>query len=115
MDILKISTYKDVEKSQVIHHLKNEIRLIKEDSKKNNNIDLLIYVMNVVELFYSKRKMGITKEEVVRSVLDNFCTNFLDQMIPFIIEHQLLKKKTIKRGITNYFKKKNFQRRLRRL
>ena len=87
-NILKIKQFPEVEKCKVIQHLKNEIRIIK-DEFKTNNIDLLIHVMNFLEMYFTGHKMGKVKEEVVR-VLDKFTADFLDQMIPFVLEKKLL-------------------------
>ena len=82
------------------------------DEFKNNNIDLLIHVMNFVEMYFTGHKMGKVKEEVVRRVLDKFTSEFLDQMIPFVLEKKLLIPKSIINTILNFFKKKNLQSKL---
>lgn len=114
MNIYNSKSYKEVEKFQLIQHLKNELRIIKDDNLKIDNVDLLIYVMNFVEMYYNKRSSGLIKEEVVRNVMDRCTDGFLSQMIPFIISKKLLKQKTIFRIIKNYIKKKNLQKRLKR-
>ena len=83
-NILKMKQFPEVEKCKVIQHLKNEIRMIGNEFK-TNNIDLLIRVMNFVEMYFTGHKMGKVKEEVVRRVLDKFTTDFLDQMILFVL------------------------------
>ena len=108
-------SYKEVEKNQLINHLKNELRIIKDDNQKIDNVDLLIFLMNFVEMYYNEKGSGPIKEDVVRSVLDRCSVPFLNQMIPFIVSKQLLKPKTLRRKILAYFKKKNLQRRLRRI
>ena len=110
-NILKIKQFPEVEKCKVIQHLKNEIRIIGDDFK-TNNIDLLIHVMNFVEMYFTGHKMGKVKEEVVRRVLDKFTADFLDQMIPFVLEKKLLIPKSIINTILNFFKKKNLQNKL---
>ena len=104
-NILKIKQFPEVEKCKIIQHLKNEIRII-GDEFKNNNIDLLIHVMNFVGMYFTGHKMGKVKEEVVRRVLDKFTADFLDQMIPFVLEKKLLIPKSIINTILNFFKKK---------
>lgn len=108
-------SYKEVEKNQLINYLKNELRYIKDDDQKYNNIELLIYLMNFVEMYYIKKGTGDIKEEVVRSVLDKSSNDFLNQMIPFVINKNLLKPKTMRRKILYYLKKKTLQRKLRRI
>ena len=115
MNIYRSKSYKEVEKFQVIQHLKNELRIIKDDNIKIDNVDLLIYIMNFVEMYYNERGSGSIKEEVVRSVMDKCNDQFLSQMIPFIVSKKLLKTKTIFRMIRNFIKKKNLQKRLRRI
>ena len=116
MNFIGVSkSYKEVEKNQLVAQLKNELRIIKDDNQKTDNIDLLIFIMNLVEMFFNQKGSGSVKEEVVRAVLDKFSDTFLNQMIPFIVNHKLLKPKTIRRKIFNYFKKKNYQRKLRRV
>lgn len=110
-----IKQYEGVEKNQLITHLKNELRIIKDSNVTTDNIDLLIYLMNFVEMYYSKKGSGKIKEEVVRSVLDKCSEQFLSQMIPFIVSKKLLKPKTLKRKLLHFLKKKNLQRRLRRV
>ena len=112
--IFNHKSYKEAEKFQVINHLKNELRIIKDDSQKIDNVDLLIYVMNFVEMYYNKKGSGPIKEEVVRNVMDKSSESFLNQMIPFIVQKNLLKPKTIKRKFIHYFLKKNLQKKLRR-
>ena len=107
--------YKEVEKNQLINHLKNELRIIKDDNQKIDNVDLLIYLMNFVEMYYSEKGSGPIKEDVVRSVLYQCNQTFLNQMIPFVVSKKLLKPKNIRRKLFNYFKKKNLQRRLKRV
>lgn len=106
MNLYNTKSYKDVEKFQLIQHLKNELRIIKDDNLKIDNVDLLIYVMNFVEMYYSKKGSGLIKEEVVRNVMDKCNENFLNQMIPFVVSKKLLKPKTIYRKLKNYVKKK---------
>ena len=110
-NILKMKQFPEVEKCKIIQHLKNEIRIIGDDFK-TNNIDLLIHVMNFVEMYFTGHKMGKVKEEVVRRVLDKFTADFLDQMIPFVLEKKLLIPKSIINTILNFFKKKNLQNKL---
>ena len=98
--------YKEVEKNQLINHLKNELRIIKDDNQKIDNVDLLIYLMNFVEMYYSEKGSGPIKEDVVRSVLNQCNQTFLNQMIPFVVSKKLLKTKNMRRKIFNYFKKK---------
>ena len=105
INILKIKQFPEVEKCRVILYLKNEIRII-GDEFKNNNIDLLIHVMNFVEMYFTGHKMGKVKEEVVRRVLERFTADFLDQMIPFVLEKKLLIPKSIFNTILNFFNKK---------
>ena len=104
-NILKMKQFPEVEKCKVIQHLKNEIRIIGDDFK-TNNINLLIHVMNFVEMYFTGHKMGRVKEEVVRRVLDKFTADFLDQMIPFVLEKKLLILKSIINTILNFFLKK---------
>ena len=113
--IYNTKSYRDVEKYQLINYLKNELKYIKDDNQKIDNVELLIYLMNFVEMYYNKKGSGIIKEDVVRSVLDKSSNEFLNQMIPFIINKQLLKPKTMRRKILNYFKKKNLQKKLKRI
>ena len=114
MNIYKSKSYKEVEKFQVIQHLKNELRIIKDDNLKIDNVDLLIYIMNFVEMFYNEKGSGSIKEEIVRNVMERCTDGFLSQMIPFIISKKLLKRKTFFRIIKNFVKKKNLQKRLKR-
>ena len=107
-NILKIKQFPEVEKCKIIQHLKNEIRIIGDDFK-TNNIDLLIHLMNFVEIYFTGHKMGKVKEEVVRRVLDKFTADFLDQMIPFVLEKKLLIPKSIINTILNFFKKKIYK------
>ena len=100
-NILKMKQFPEVEKCKIIQHLKNEIRII-GDEFKTNNIDLLIHVMNFVEMYFTGHKMGKVKEEVVRRVLDKFTADFLDQMIPFVLEKKLLIPKSIINTILNF-------------
>ena len=111
-NILKIKQFPEVEKCKIIQHLKNEIRII-GDEFKTNNIDLLIHVMNFVEMYFTGHKMGRVKEEVVRRVLDKFTADFLDQMIPFVLEKKLLIPKSIINTILNFFKKKKFTKQIK--
>ena len=111
-NILKMKQFPEVEKCKVIQHLKNEIRII-GDEFKTNNIDLLIHVMNFVEMYFTGHKMGKVKEEVVRRVLDRFTADFLDQMIPFVLEKKLLIPKSIINTILNFFKKKKFAKQIK--
>ena len=111
-NILKIKQFPEVEKCKIIQHLKNEIRII-GDEFKTNNIDLLIHVMNFVEMYFTGHKMGKVKEEVVRRVLDKFTADFLDQMIPFVLEKKLLIPKSIINTILNFFKKKKFTKQIK--
>ena len=89
--INNIKPYKDVEKNQLINYLKNELKILRGEYQSIDNIDLLIYLMNFVEMYYNKRGSGKIKEEVVRSVLEKCSNSFLDQMIPFVVEKKLLK------------------------
>ena len=113
--VINSKSYKDVEKYQLINYLKNDLKYIKDDNEKINNVELLIYLMNFVEMYYQKKGTGIIKEDVVRSVLDKSNDSFLNQMIPFVIQKQLLKPKNIKRKLFNYLKKKSLQRKLKRI
>ena len=58
--------------------------------------------MNFVEMYFTGHKMGKVKEEVVRRVLDKFTIDFLDQMIPFVLEKKLLIPKSIINTMENY-------------
>ena len=111
-NILKIKQFPEVEKCKVIQHLKNEIRII-GDEFKTNNIGLLIHVMNFIEMYFTGHKMGKVKEEVVRRVLDKFTADFLDQMIPFVLEKKLLIPKLIINTILNFFFKKKFTKQIK--
>ena len=63
-------------------------------------------------MYFTGHKMGKVQEEVVRRVLDKFTVDFLDQMIPFVLEKKLLIPKSIINTILNFFKKKNLQKKL---
>ncbi len=81
---------------------------------KSDNVDLLVYVMNFVESYYTNRGSGKIKEEVVRNVLDKCSELFLNQMIPFVIKNKLLKPKSYLGSFINFLEKKNLQKKLRR-
>ena len=46
--IYNTKSYRDVEKYQLINYLKNELKYIKDDNQKIDNVELLIYLMNFV-------------------------------------------------------------------
>ena len=109
MDYLgNIKPFKGTEKFLLIQYIKNQLKDDK-DEYKANNIDKLREIMDLVEMFYDKKGQGKIKEEVVRKAYDISSDEFLNQMIPFVIQHGLLKNKTIKRKINNYFKQKKLK------
>lgn len=113
-NLFKQQPFDEVEKEMLIQHLKNYIRNIKDDRKKVNNIKLLEYVMNFVEMFFSNKGSGKSKEEVTRRVLDFCSDSWLDEHIEYILERRLLKNKNIMNKIMFHFQKKNLQVRFNR-
>ena len=80
MDENNITTKENVKMYKIIKYLKEELQDIPIVNKQNN-LDTLEYVVQIVEIYYSKYwgKKGAIKKQIVYNVL-NFCDiNFLNK------------------------------------
>ena len=104
---------KELDKSKILNLLNSNLARVKDKSKLLN---VLLYVMQQLEIYFNKTGQGQTRKEICIELLLPFFKDreLLEHSIDFILKTNKIFKKKLKNKVKNYFARRALKKKLRK-